>query len=346
MNTYNSPVSVGVEVKEKTPKQPTPRPANTAPQMFAVGQTVDLINGENDGPARLGPAVGLSMIRMLSNAEERSRHRVPLVPKPSREASHALCHAFSGPTTGQPPAGVIVSPAKWCSSPSPMAAPASSTCKGSSSPCPKWPPRCSATPWSLGGAGPAESVARRWEVDVERVKRDLDTFLAELLRRGLLVPADQPDRRPPPGDLLAGMVLSALVRLTCGLWRTLKGKAAGLLCWPTCRVAGSAGSGRCACFSACSRSRSESWTARPRKRPARSMRPSGRPWRSRCCPTLASSGAHQLGPGPPRRAGPATGHRAEPLSAARPLLAQLGPMIILGDDLDRCAEYEPVRTYE
>jgi len=45
MNTNNSPVSVGVEVKEKTPKQPTPRPAYTVPQMFVVGQTVDLING-------------------------------------------------------------------------------------------------------------------------------------------------------------------------------------------------------------------------------------------------------------------------------------------------------------
>jgi hypothetical protein len=51
MNTNNSPVSVGVEVKEKTPKQPTPRPAYTAPQMFAVGQTVDLINGaKTTGP--------------------------------------------------------------------------------------------------------------------------------------------------------------------------------------------------------------------------------------------------------------------------------------------------------
>ncbi len=200
----------------------------------------------------------------------------------------------------------------------------------------------------LGRGGAAESVARRWEVDVERVKRDLDTFLAELLRRGLLVPADQPDRRPPPGDLLAGMVLSALVRLTCGLWRTLKGKAAGLLALAhlSCRWLGWVGTVRLfqRLFPQPERildgpAAEEAWRAideAVRQAVAQSVLSHACKQRGLTSWALA------------RRAGLAPrlviGLSLFPLHGH--CWAQLGPKIILGDDLDRCAEYEPVRTYE
>jgi hypothetical protein len=81
----------------------------------------------------------------------------------------------------------------------------------------------------MGPDKASESVARRWSVDVKVVKTDLEKLLADLLRRDLLVPTDQPSRSPRLREWLLGVTLAALVRMMCRMRPTLKGKAAALL---------------------------------------------------------------------------------------------------------------------
>jgi hypothetical protein len=79
--------------------------------------------------------------------------------------------------------------------------------------------------------GPSQAshrVAERYGADLAVVAADLDAFLAELTRKGLLVEADRPPRRHR-GGLLARMALAALLRLNRWLRPTLAGKASGML---------------------------------------------------------------------------------------------------------------------
>jgi Transglutaminase-like superfamily len=199
----------------------------------------------------------------------------------------------------------------------------------------------------LGPDGAAGSVARRWAVDVDVVKADLKKFLADLLRQGLLVPADQPARPPRLRERLVGMALSALVRLTCGLRPTLQGKAAGLLTVGhlSCRWLGWA--------------KTVSLWQRLFPRPERPLQgpAAGEAWRaidevvpqavaqSVLSPACMERGLTSWALA--RRAGLAPqlviGLALYPLHAH--CWTQLGTTY-LGDDRDRCTEYQPVLTYD
>ena len=183
----------------------------------------------------------------------------------------------------------------------------------------------------------AESVARRWEVDVERVKRDLDTFLAELLLTGLLVPG-RPAGSPASAGRLAGRHGS--VRPGRPYARPVaypegqSGRTAGA--GPPVVSLARLGSGRCAAstplFLRAEPIRDGSGLGEEARSPTDEAVRQAVAQSASSLVYLQAAGSHQLGPGRPLAGlAPATGHRAEPLSAARPLLVQLGPMIILGD---------------
>ena len=95
----------------------------------------------------------------------------------------------------------------------------------------------------LGPAGAVERIARDWEVDSERARTELERFLAELIRRGLLLTADQSERRRRLRSRPAQVILSGLIHLTRSLRPTYTGKAAGLLTLAklSCRWLGWAG---------------------------------------------------------------------------------------------------------
>jgi len=80
-----------------------------------------------------------------------------------------------------------------------------------------------------GPAVAATRMARRWNVTLERVAADLDLFLCNLLRQGLLIAADAPPCRLGLRQRLAAAALSVLIRALRVVRPTLQGKAAGLL---------------------------------------------------------------------------------------------------------------------
>jgi hypothetical protein len=81
----------------------------------------------------------------------------------------------------------------------------------------------------LGSDGAVRSVVQRWGVDLPRAKADYETFLADLLRQGLLVPAGQPARPPRLRTRLAAALMGVLLRVLPRLQRTMTGKAVRLL---------------------------------------------------------------------------------------------------------------------
>jgi Transglutaminase-like superfamily len=143
------------------------------------------------------------------------------------------------------------------------------------------------------------------------------------------------------------MVLSALVRLTCGPQRTLKGRAAGLLALAhlSCRWLGWAGTVRL-------------WQ-RLFPRPERILDgPTAEETRRAIDEAVRQAVAQSALYHACKERGLTSWALARRAGLAPRLVlglsfyplhghcwAQLGP-IILGDDLDRCAQYEPVRTYE
>ena len=70
-----------------------------------------------------------------------------------------------------------------------------------------------------GPAGAVDSTVVRWGVDRARAQADVDTFLADLLKQGLLVPVGQPPRPPRLRVRFAGWLLALLLRVTPGLRR-------------------------------------------------------------------------------------------------------------------------------
>jgi hypothetical protein len=199
----------------------------------------------------------------------------------------------------------------------------------------------------LGPGGAAESIARRWGEDVQRVRADLDLFLAELLREGLLVRVDQPDRKPGLGQRLAGAVVSALVRLA-RLRRTPKGKAAGLLTLAhlSCRWLGWAQTVRLwqRLFAPPATGLLDGHAAEEARR------------------TIDEAVRHAVAQSALAHACKERGLASWALarSAGLPVRLVIGLSLcplhghcwaqfgttFLGDDPERCAEYQPVRTYE
>jgi hypothetical protein len=199
----------------------------------------------------------------------------------------------------------------------------------------------------LGPAGAVEKVARDWDVGRERAHADLETFLAELTRLGLLLRGGVPTRRPRLRTWPAQLILSGLIRLTRSLRPTYTGKAAGLLALAklSCRWLGWAGAVRL-------------WQRlfpRPRRLLQGPAEDEARQTVDKAVrQALAQSAvaaackerglvswalARRAGLGPQLVLGLAF----YPLTAH--CWAQLGSTF-LGDDPDRCADFEPIRTYE
>jgi hypothetical protein len=199
----------------------------------------------------------------------------------------------------------------------------------------------------LGPAGAVEAIARDWRVDRERVGGELQTFLAELTRQGLVLPAGQSARRRRRRTLPARLVLSGLIRLTRLLRPTATGKAAGLLTLAklSCRWLGWAGAVRLwqRLFP-----RPRHLLAGPAAEQARqTVDDAVRLALARSPVAAACKERGLVAWALARRAGLAPrlviGLAFYPLTAH--CWAQLGTTF-LGDDPDRCASFEPIRTYE
>jgi hypothetical protein len=199
----------------------------------------------------------------------------------------------------------------------------------------------------LGPDEAADNVARQYGADREQVRQDLETFLADLTRQGLIASSALPTRRRRSGSLPARMILSALIRLAVWLRPTLLGQAAGLLAlskW-SCRWLGWAATVRLwqRLFPRAERlvegqaavEAGQAIDEAVQKALARSALASACKERGLAGWALA------------RRAGLdprlVVGLSLYPTSAH--CWAQLGTTF-LGDDPLRCAEYEPVLTYE
>lgn len=80
----------------------------------------------------------------------------------------------------------------------------------------------------LGPAEATDRLARHYGVDGARIRADLDRFVGDLLKQGMLSPVGSPPRSPRLRERFASLVISLLVRLM-RLRPSLSGKAAGLM---------------------------------------------------------------------------------------------------------------------
>ena len=75
----------------------------------------------------------------------------------------------------------------------------------------------------------AQHIASRWGIELPRAKADLDAFQTQLLHQGLLIPTGQTDARPGLRVRLGSLIIAALIGFTCLSRRTLRRRAIGLL---------------------------------------------------------------------------------------------------------------------